>query len=197
VTTQIVLELVGRQPLLVHNIDMANPMGTTAKAIAEISGKRKKTDADRAEMSKLEWYGGLYLAPGIDGPAFPTRAIRKALIEGARINKMGKQIERGLSFEDMYVPIAYDGPRDIDQLYASGEFSDLSMVRVGAARVARTRPRFTEWAMVATGWIEDDILNLADLSMIADHAGRSCGLGDNRFNGFGRFTATVKAMVNR
>jgi len=192
VTIQITVELMGNQPLLCHNVELANPMSRTAKAMAEISSKRKKTDADRLEMGRLEWFGGLYLAPGIEGPAFPTRSIKRCLIEGGRINKLGKQIERGLSFEDMFVPIAYGGSRDLDNLYQSGDYTDVSMVRVGNARIARTRPKFTEWALVATGWMEDDILNVGDLQMIAAQAGRSVGVGDNRVNGFGRFRAQIK-----
>lgn len=191
-TIQITVELIGKQPILFHNIDLANPFATRTRALNEIQSKRKKTDADRLDMAKLEWYGGLYVGAGIEGPAVPTRMIRKCLIEGARINKLGKQVERAITFEDMMVPLSYEGSRDLDVLYASGNFVDQTMVKVGVGRILRTRPKFPEWAVVATAWLEEDQLNPSELRMIAEQAGRSVGLGDNRVNGYGRFRATVK-----
>lgn len=191
-TTGITLELVGKTPLLCHNVEIANPMSPQAKAMAEITGKRKKTDADRIQLARLEWFAGLYTAPGITGPAFPTRAIRKSLIEGARLTKRGKDVERAVSFDSLYVPIAYTGPRNLEELYESGCYVDSSMVVVGTQRVLRTRPMFSPWALVADLWIEEDLLNPSALQQVADAGGRSIGVGDNRTNGFGRYTATVK-----
>lgn len=191
-TISITVELTGRQPLLCHNVEAANPASDLGRAMSAISSKRKKTDTDREELAKLEWFAGLYLARGITGPALPTANIRACFIEAGKINRLGTDVTRALNFSDLFVPLAYKGPRDVDELYDQGDFIHTAMVRVSAARVARTRPMFTEWSVVADGYLEDDILSYDKLLMVAEGAGRVIGLGDNRKNGYGRFTADIK-----
>lgn len=185
------VELVGRSALLLHNVQLADPDNETVRAIADISSKRKKSEEDRKNMSRLEWYGGLYLAPGIDGPAMPTANLRKTFIEGGKITRQGTQVERALSFENMHVPLAYEGPRDIDLLWDSGEHVSRLVVNVQRNKIVRTRPQFLEWAVVAIGYLQEDVMSVADLAAIASTAGRSVGLCDNRRNGYGRFTANI------
>jgi hypothetical protein len=61
----------GRTPLVVHNDQLANPLGSYTKAIKAISSKRAKTEDDHLEMSRIEWEGGLYIDPEL-GPFLPT-----------------------------------------------------------------------------------------------------------------------------
>jgi len=183
----------GRTPLICHNVQMADPDNTIVQAIKKITSKRVKTEEDRREIEKLEWYGGLYLAPGIAGPAMPTANIRKCLIEGAKLTKQGTTVQRALSFADMFVPIAYEGPQDIDKLWQKEAFRDRRMVGVKQSRTARMRPGFNEWVVQARMFLLVNVMDLASLEQIAAQAGLTQGLGDNRTNGFGRFDATVVA----
>ncbi len=50
----------GTTPMMMHNERLANPFDDLTKAIKAISGKRKKTEDDLIEMSRIEWLGGLY-----------------------------------------------------------------------------------------------------------------------------------------
>lgn len=183
------LEFVGIRPLLCHNEQLADPLNEWAKAMKELSGKRNKTDADHLEMARIEWMGGLYLVPelGIDGPAFPTRAVRKSILEGARLTKDGKKVERGLQFLEMYVPLEYEGTRDVAKLADLPAFRNRSLVKVGTNRVGRTRPMFSSWRIRFTCLMDEEQLNTRDLLRVAEAAGRLIGLGDNRVNGFGRY----------
>jgi hypothetical protein len=59
----------------------------------------------------------------------------------------------------------------------------------------RVRPSFFPWSIVVDGlFVEDVGMNLDELVRLVDLAGIVEGMGDNRVNGYGRFTATV---VNR
>ena len=58
---KISINLFGTTPLLVHNVQLADPDNTFARKIATITGKRKKTPEDRAVIADLEWMGGLYM----------------------------------------------------------------------------------------------------------------------------------------
>ena len=101
-------------------------------------------------------------------------------------------IERALSFAELYVPLVYDGPKDIDELYTDKRFRSRLSVGVGNKRIMRVRPQFNPWAMSVNGlFIEDAGLNINEFKAIVDLAGLVEGIGDNRVNGYGRFVGEV------
>jgi hypothetical protein len=194
----ITIDLVGKTPLLMHNPRMVDPEFDICRQIKAIAGKRKKTDEDLRLIARLEWHGGLYSttngANGSSVVAQPTANVRKCLTETAKVSKLGKALERALSFVDLYVPLIYDGPKDFDALFADPRFQLRLPVGVGGRRVMRVRPHFFPWAVTLNGlFIEDAGVNLEDLHRIIDLAGVGEGLGDNRRNGYGRFMGKVIA----
>jgi len=65
-------------------------------------------------------------------------------------------------------------------------YADVRGVKVGQARVMRTRPRFNSWAATfSVHWAEDQI-TIEQLRTAIDDAGRQVGLCDYRPK-FGRF----------
>lgn len=192
----IAIELKGTSPLLMHNPRMVDPNFELNRQIKAITSKRKKTDEDLRQIEKLEWYGGLYTSP-MNGAGMvvtqPTAKVRKCLINTARINKMGKMVERALSFADMDVALQYGGPSNIDELFADERFHSRLSVGVAGKRIMRVRPRFLPWGLEVRGlFIEDAGMNYDDLVRIVELAGLVEGIGDNRVNGYGRFIGTVK-----
>jgi len=186
---EVTLTLVGTTPILTHNDRLSDPDDEFAEAIAKINRKRKKTKADRKEIEKLEWFGGLYIEDG--ALVMPTRCIRKCLIEAARITRQGKQIERGVNFMSMSVPLDYEGSRDMKVLQTDKTFRDRRMVKIGQAKIPRVRARFLPWSVTAKVLLLDKVLSLEHFAEIADMAGMAVGLLDNRCNGFGRFDVTL------
>lgn len=187
------IALEGTNLLVNHNARLANPDDPIAKAIKAITTKRVKTEEDRQEIAKLEWHGGLYTAPTILGPVLPTGNIRKCLVQGAKVRKQGAQLGRALFFGDLYTPIIYDGPRDIEQLWLKEEFRYYVSVGVQQARTMRMRPCFPGWRLETAVELLDDVMDPDDLQRIVDLAGLMEGLGENRINGYGRFTGKVVA----
>lgn len=192
------IELIGTSPLLMHNPRMADPDFSINREIKALTGKRKKTDDDLRQIEKLEWYGGLYTAPNGDGDEIivqPTSKIRKCIINTAKISKLGKAIERTINFTSLNVPLVFDGPSVIDELFANSAFHARLSVGVGTKRVMRMRPRFNRWSLSAQAlFIEDAGLNYDELERIVELAGVVEGIGDNRVNGYGRFTGKVKLI---
>lgn len=188
------IELKGRSPLVCHNIQLADPDNPVVKEIKALTSKREKTEDDRRAIERLEWFGGIYLAPGIDGPVMPTANLRRCLNEGAKITKHGKSLVRALSFADLAVPILYDGPRDLETMYADAAFRYRAPVKVGTAKTYRMRPIFREWQIVANAYLQEDMLDPAILQRVIDQTGIAEGLGDNRINGYGRFDGNVIAI---
>lgn len=186
----------GTSPILMHNPRMVDPEFEINRQIKILTGKRKKTDEDLKAIERLEWYGGLYTETNGGGKALvvqPTSKLRKCLINTGKISKSGKMVERSVSFTQLNVPLIYDGPQDIDELFANKKFHSRLSVGVSGKRVMRVRPQFFPWAMVVDGlFIEDAGLNFDELERIVAMAGLIEGIGDNRVNGYGRFIGTVE-----
>lgn len=190
----IVVTITGTAPLLMHNPRMVDPNFDLNRQIKALTSKRKKTDEDLKQIERLEWYGGLYtddLDPNLI--VQPTSKLRKCLINTAKINKLGKSLERALSFSTLNVPLIYDGPKDIDAVWAIPAFTSRLSVGVQGKRIMRVRPKFFPWKMVVSGvFIEDAGMNPDEFVRIVELAGLVEGIGDNRVNGYGRFIGEVK-----
>lgn len=188
------LTLTGTAPLLMHNAQLADPLNPVSKEIKKITGKRKKTDDDYEEIARLEHAGGLYVDPDI-GPYIPGQNVERALVDAAKLTKMGTTLKRAMFITTDVNPLGYDGPRDPDGLWKDGRFTHTASIRVGATggRTMRTRPQFTTWRMDCEGVLDTSLVDLTQLQDIATTAGNMIGLGDWRPR-FGRFTATVAKL---
>lgn len=170
----------GVAPLVQHNGQLADPGNRWARAIKEISSKRKKVEADYEEMARLEWMGGLYLHKG--EPCIPGYVLEGALIgrgSAARKQRMGKEAAAGLYVVQNF-PLEYDGPRDPTELWETEGFQLRSLVRVGQARIMRTRPVFEEWAATVVVEIDPELVNPKDAKHWMEIAGAQVGLMDWR-----------------
>ena len=190
---QIEMRLQGVSPLLCHNGQTADPRNTYAKAMKAVSSKRKKTDADFDELARLEWLAGLYRSA--DDLVIPDYVIESVMIAGAKKSKRGPQAKCGLFFTQ-HAALQFDGkPAAITddtlaEMFESGDFTHTIGVRVGMAKVMRTRPVFRNWSCTAIAQYDPDVLNLRDIEEIAADAGKLVGLGDWRPK-HGRFEADV------
>lgn len=193
--TKFHMVITGYRDLLMHNGMLADPISDGAKLLKEFADKRKKTDAEYAELARREFMGGLYYDTVI-GPYIPAQNVEKAIIQGARMSRQGKNVERGLLIESAddegdQIPLQYDGPRDRDALWKSGKFAHRSTIVVNRNRVPRTRPIFAPgWRLECVGKFDDEQMNWDSLQLFVERAGSSVGLGDWRPR-YGRFTAEL------
>ena len=177
--------LTGVSPLVCHNGRLANPLDPMAKALKAVSGKRGKTDADFEEMARIEFLGSLYV--GEDGPCIPGEMLEAMLTAAAKKNKRGPQAKAGLLSDGMH-RLNYEGPRTPDLLWADEGFRLVAGVRVGQARIMRTRPIFRDWSSEIFVDFLPGQLNRGEVAEMVRIAGEVVGLGDWRPR-FGRFTA--------
>lgn len=170
---------------------MANPLDEYAREIKVITAKGKnKTEDDYAALAKLEFHGGIYTMGEGNGKrrvCIPGDAVHACFKNGAKAEKKGKDFDRYVFVVEMDCPLLYDGPKDIDALWEAGKFMDQRMVKVGAARVLRTRPRFDQWSIECSVEFDPSFINLDPIKRAIEQAGRACGLGDN-IPRYGRFT---------
>lgn len=185
------ITITGTSALLMHNGRLADPLDPAARALKAASSKRTKTDEDHELVARIEHAGSLYIDPDV-GPYIPADNIWRALQDAAKKTKQGKQIAEGLIITSDVNPLGYRGPRDADGLWEDKNFVSRKIVRNQMNRIARTRPIFQQWTTQADGYLDEAVLNFADLKVIAERAGTSIGLGDWRPR-FGRFTAILEA----
>jgi hypothetical protein len=193
--------------MLVHNERLANTMDPIAKDMATITSKRKKTDDDRDDLARHEFYGGLYtygdrlLGDSENVPSsweiynktgIPLWNVFVCLKNGAKLNRLGTTVDRAvLPFGEDMLPLHHDGPNNPFEMWTQG-FYDQRSVKVSTAKVTRTRPKYVNWSTTARFLVDTELLNIDDFKMIAINAGRTAGLGTYRPR-FGRFEVEVIA----
>jgi hypothetical protein len=192
-------KITGTAPLIVHNGELADPFYSFSQEIKKISGKRKKTEADHEMMAKLEWRGGLYVNEG--KLIVPSDCFEASLVGAAKLSRLGKDAARGLFVED-HLLIEGDGVPEsvdeavLDEMYeaqtegSSRKFVFRKGVRVGAAKVMRTRPIFgTGWSARAIIVFNDAVFNKQQIEDLAEAAGSQIGLCEWRPR-YGRFAVS-------
>jgi hypothetical protein len=201
---QVTLHLDGRtisggSALLMHNERLADPLDPFVQALSEITGKRKKTTADHEEIAHIEFLGGLYTTPAISYPLNGTKAkpsvpawnVLRCLQDGAKRQKKGADVLRGIFPLAEDAVLSYDGPTDPEKLWQAGEFSLRKSVGVQRNRTMRTRPLFVDWQAKLPVEVDVSVFDLHTLKRAWKDAGIYSGLGDMR-PVYGRFVGTIK-----
>lgn len=199
-TDKAIVTVKGTRPLIMHNVRLASPLDPFTRKIKALTDKRTKTDDDRVAVARHEFEGSLYFDE-VEGPYVPIANIFRSLIDGARITKAGKKVERGVALPggaslgpgDPAVPLVYVGPRTVEGLWADPLFVDRRMVRIGQKRVERCRPIFREWGFEFEVYVDPSVLDYEEFVGIAANAGRMSGLGDYRML-YGRYETIVTPL---
>jgi hypothetical protein len=178
-------KLTSAAPLLMHCGQTADPLNKWSKALKQISSKRIKTDSDYEEMARIEFLAALYMDE--NGPILPANMIDALIVNAAKKSREG-QVAKSGCFCLNVSRLDYKGPRTAADLWADESFRFSAIVRVGTARVSRTRPIFREWSADVRLHIEPTLINVARVDEWLTVAGSQIGLGDWRPQ-FGRFTA--------
>jgi hypothetical protein len=184
------LKLTGLSPMLMHSDRFANPLDPGTKEHKVLTSKKTKTEEDHIAIAKSEWRGGLYWSDSV-GVYVPTANIRSAIVEGAKLSKLGKQIQRGTLILEDKAPLKYQGPKDPEQLWAAGTYYDCRSVVITGKRLMRYRPMFRDWSVTVEVTYDPAQIEEAQLMRVTSDAGMLIGLGDfrpNKGGSFGRFS---------
>lgn len=181
---EIQVHIVGIAPILLKNGQTSDPLNKFAKAMKEVASKKKKTEADYAELSRIEWYSGLYVNDE-QQLILPADVLDAAIVEGAKKSKLGKQFKSAV-----FVP--YDAILDIgrkytiDELWDDQNYRDVRGVRIKQNRVVRTRPIFRNWSAKFLVQLDTELVNLKEVMTALRDCGQQVGLCDYRPK-YGRF----------
>lgn len=191
---QFTIKAVGTKPLLLHNVDLANPRNEWARKMTDLRGvpSRRRTDDWLDEMEYVSFMGAFYDIPEIDGIGLPAENVRQSLIAAAKMTRLGTQAKRAVMVTVPAVPLIYDGPRKPQELWDSGKFKITRMIRGTGGASPTTYPIFHDWAVKVPFELDEAALNIRDLTQIAERAGRIEGLGASRKQGYGRYDALIE-----
>ena len=174
--------LTGVSPILMHNgaagIDTRSPL---SREIAALTAKRagNRTDVDNLRLQELECCRSLYLDD--DGkPTLPEAALRAMIEAGARKLKKGSLVREGLLVEAVF--FGYDDRRYGKTLKKLAKTTQFTVpVVVNGKRIARTRARFDcPWWVVGVADVDEELVDLGQLTAWLALGGRRVGLGDWR-----------------
>lgn len=186
-------EFHGVSPLIMHSCQCVNPLHPISLEMKKISAKKKnKTEEDLANLSDLEWEGGLYWNDET-GLYIPAENIEATIREGAKARRKGKDIVKGFMCEDMMIPLDIGESLTKEQLKADFRFRDVRAMRVMSSRVMRTRPRFNMWNLVFTAVYDEKIIDFNDLVDAMEYAGQYVGLCDSRPK-YGKFVVKIAEL---
>lgn len=181
---RLTVAIVGLSPLLQHNGQLADPINKFVKAMKAITGKKKKTEEDHAELARLEWNGSLYV-DNEGNLILPSSLIEASIHEGAKKSKLGKTFKSSVFVNDDAI-VDFGSKKKIVDLWGDDQYRDTRGVRVGMSRVMRTRPIFRNWKCTFEVMYDDEQVNLDDVKRAIQDAASKVGVGDFRPK-FGRF----------
>lgn len=183
------LRLVGESALLLHSDRGANPLDPAAIGHKALTGKRKKTDEDHIAIARSEYMLSFYgSGPGL---VLPTANVKSAIVEGAKLHKLGSAFNRAILVLADTLPLAHAGPPTQEAMWATPSCVDCRSVKVGQARLMRYRPRLSDWSCEIDILFDEKMVEKAQILAAAENAGRYIGIGDYRpakGGPFGRFT---------
>ena len=189
----------GLAPLIMHNgaagLDSRSPANVEKAIIAKKRGSNR-TEADDLRIRELECQTSFWLDSS-GTPTIPAGAIRACIEQAARKLKQGPQVREGLLIESID---EFQYNKELGT--TSEELSQTVQFTVGVvvqrARILRTRAKFDEWGAVFTLEVDEELVDLEQLQIWLDIAGRRIGLGDWRptcSGDYGRFeTVSVKSL---
>lgn len=183
--TTLECRLVSIAPMLQHNEILVDAMHPDVRVHKQLTTKRRKTEADLEAIKRSEWQLGMHRED--DRPVVPVDWILATVKEGARKNKLGKQVQSGVFPVCSSFPLEYDGPKGLEEMWESGKFLDYRGVRNQQAKVMRARPRFDRWSVRIRLDVNEPVISCNDVLTALQIAGATIGVGDYRPR-FGRFS---------
>lgn len=182
----------GISPLIMHSCQCVNPLHPIAKELKKYTSKKNKTDEDLTTISDLEWEAGAYWKDGL-GLYIPAENVEATIINGAKANKKGKDVQRYVDVVDLYIPLDYGENLSKEELIQNYEYRDTRIMTVMRSKVLRTRPRFDQWKIEFELRYNEEKIDIETIINAIEYAGMYVGLCDSRPK-YGKFVATVEEV---
>ena len=187
------VKLNGTNTLLMHSPKTVNPLHPIKLEMNQYTEKKKKTEDDYRKISELEWEAGLYYDE-VNGLHIPAECLQKALEEGAKLFKAGRDIQRYVQFVSVAAPLDIGVPFVFDKMVHDMKYYDVRNVGVKRNRVMRTRPRFDVWRCEFDIIYDQEHIDVDVIVRAFECVGKYIGLCDGRQLGYGRFATVINEV---
>jgi len=175
-------------PMLMNSWFGIDPKNEIVRKIAELreTPSKKRTEEILDEIDELSWRLSLYYDKEL-GPYTPAETVEAVIRAGAKIQRKGQQAMASILVEPAQIPIMYDGPRDIDEMYQDPRFIDRRPVKAGTSggMAMGVRPRFEDWRLSFDIVFMEKQLDTNNIRKFLENA-QMKGIGSYRPR-FGRF----------
>lgn len=189
------IKITGTRPFLSHNDTLSDPLNPLTKYHKSLSSKRKKTDEDYALLAESQLVTSCYYDEQL-GFVMNGEMIEACIKSGAKLNKLGKVIDRAIMLTDVVFPMTIKNyPANPQELAKNPDFIYAKSVKIGTARVMSYRPIFRDWSVEFGLMFDEEQITKEELLMVLENAGNLCGVGDWRPR-FGRFSVEVISEGN-
>lgn len=182
----------GISPLIMHSCQCVNPLHPIAKELKKYTSKKNKTDEDLVKISDLEWEAGAYWKDGL-GLYIPAENVEATIINGAKANKKGKDIQKYVDVTDLYIPFEYGENLTKEELIQNYEYRDTRIMTVMRAKILRTRPRFDQWVIEFNLRYNEEKIDIETIINAMEYAGLYVGLCDSRPK-YGKFSVIIEEL---
>lgn len=182
----------GISPLIMHSCQCVNPLHPIAKELKKYTSKKNKTDEDLTTISDLEWEAGAYWKDGL-GLYIPAENVEATIINGAKANKKGKDVQKYVDVVDLYIPLDYGENLSKEELIQNYEYRDTRIMTVMRSKILRTRPRFDQWVIEFNLRYNEEKINIDTIINAMEYAGLYVGLCDSRPK-YGKFSVVIKEL---
>ena len=180
--------MVGSTPLMLNNPQTVNPMNSFAKAIKELTSKKKKTEDDLTEIFHLHFLASLYLNKKMQY-IIPSNMIHRSIIEGAKENKLGAKFVRSTVVQEDAILRFDDNTCTPEELYQMGDkYVDIRAVGIMKSKVPTARAIIPDWSCETEIFFDESQLNDSEVWLAIRNAGLRYGIGTYR-QMYGRYTA--------
>ena len=189
------IKITGTRPFLSHADTLSAPLNPLTKYHKSLSSKRKKTDEDYALLAESQLVTSCYYDEQL-GFVMNGEMIEACIKSGAKLNKLGKVIDRAIMLTDVVFPMTIKNcPANPQELAKNQDFIYAKSVKIGTARVMSYRPIFRDWSVEFGLMFDEEQITKEELLMVLENAGNLCGVGDWRPR-FGRFSVEIISEGN-
>lgn len=182
----------GISPLIMHSCQCVNPLHPIAKELKKYTSKKNKTDEDLVKISDLEWEAGAYWKDEM-GLYIPAENVEATIINGAKANKKGKDIQKYVDVTDLYIPFEYGEDLTKEELIQNYEYRDTRIMTVMRSKILRTRPRFDQWVIEFNLRYNEEKIDIETIINAMEYAGLYVGLCDSRPK-YGKFSVVIEEL---
>ena len=179
----------GIAPLLMNSnrgVNHLDPLVKEAKQITS-KGSKKITDDEHARLLQIKWLLGIYYDEEL-GPYIPSANVEGTIRNAAKTIRRGPDTKFGIQVLPDKIPLIYDGPRKLEDLWADSKHQDFRVGKMKAtgSSVSLLRPRFDIWTLEFILVYDEKVFSDSTIKELLITGGHKIGLCDYRPK-YGRF----------